>query len=317
MTAPLVSLIIPCHDAEAWLAETLESALAQTWTHREIIVVNDGSRDSSLAVAQRFTGRGVTVVDLPNRGASAARNHGLRLARGDFIKFLDADDLLSPDALAAQVAALTGRSDQLAFGPWARFHEDPAAAVFTPHPGWHDSNGLAWIKETWRDTEPMYQCGMFLIPRPLVEKCGGWDERLTLIDDFEFFTRLALASAGLVFTPNAKLFYRSGLPGSLSGHKSRRAWESALLSTNLAVDHLLAAEDTAGTRRLSADMLQKLIYSFYPEHADLRQQLEKRVAVLGGSQLPPGGGAGFQKMARLTGWRFAARFRHLLGRRPR
>jgi glycosyltransferase involved in cell wall biosynthesis len=317
MTAPLVSLIIPCHNAEAWLAETVESALAQTWPHREIIVVNDGSRDGSLTVAQRFTGRGVTVVNQPNRGASAARNHGFRLARGAFIKFLDADDLLSPDALSAQVAALAGNPSGLAFGPWARFHEDHSRAVFTPHPGWHDGNGLAWIKETWRDTEPMYQCGIFLIPRLLLEKSGGWDERLTLIDDFEFFTRLALASSGLVFTPDAKLLYRSGLPGSLSGHKSRRAWESAILSTNLAIGHLLAVEDSGETRRLSANMLQKLIYSFYPEHGDLRQAVEQRVAELGGSDLRPGGGAGFQKLARLAGWRFAAGVRHLIGRRPR
>ncbi len=317
MTAPLVSLIIPCRNAETWLVATLESVLAQTWSHREIIVVNDGSRDDSLAVAQRFTSRGVTVVDLPNRGASAARNHGLRLARGELIKFLDADDLLAPESLSVQVAALAGRSDRLAFGPWARFHDDPAQAVFTPHPGWHDSAGAAWIKETWRDTEPMYQCGMFLIPRPLLERCGGWNEQLSLIDDFEFFTRLVLGSAGLVFTPEARLYYRSGLPGSLSDHKSRRAWESAVLSTRLAADELIAAEDTAETRRLSANMLQKLVYSFYPEHADLRNQLETQIARLGGSDLPPGGGTGFRTLARLTGWRFAARLRYRLGRRPR
>ncbi|MDQ5978176.1 MAG: hypothetical protein QG602_1150 [Verrucomicrobiota bacterium] len=317
MTAPLVSIIIPCHNAEAWLAATLESVLAQTWTHREVIVVNDGSRDGSLAVAQGFSSRGVTVLDLPNRGASAARNHGLRHAKGDLVKFLDADDLLAPESLAVQVAALAGRSDRLAFGPWARFHADPAQAVFTPHPGWHDSAGPAWIKETWRDTEPMYQCGMFLIPRPLLEGCGGWNEQLSLIDDFEFFTRLVLGSAGVVFTPKAKLYYRSGLPGSLSDHKGRRAWESAVLSTRLAADLLLAAEDTAETRRLSANMLQKLIYSFYPEHADLRSQLEEHIARFGGADLQPGGGAGFRTMAQLTGWRFAARLRHLLGRRPR
>ncbi len=317
MTRQLVSIIIPCHNAEAWLATTLESVLAQTWTNREIIVVNDGSRDGSLAVAQRFTDRGVTVVDQPNRGASAARNHGLRLAKGEFIKFLDADDLLAPESLAAQVAALSDRNDRLAFGPWARFHDDPASAVFTPHPGWHDSPGIDWIKETWRDTEPMYQGGMFLIPRPLLEKCGGWNEQLSLIDDFEFFTRLVLGSAGVVFIPEAKLYYRSGLPGSLSDHKSRRAWESAVLSTRLAADLLLAAEDTAETRRLSANMLQKLIYSFYPDHADLRNQLEEPIARLGGSDLKPDGGAGFRTLAQLTGWRFAARVRHLLGRRPR
>jgi glycosyltransferase involved in cell wall biosynthesis len=287
MREPLVSIIIPCHNAGRWVADTLDSVLGQTWPHREIIVVDDGSQDNSVAVARGFEPRGVRLVTQSNQGASAARNHGLRLATGDFIQFLDADDLLSSTSVTSQVKALQDHPDCLAFGRWARFHADPTTAVFTPHPGWHDSPGLAWIKETWLDTEPMYQCGMFLIPRPLLERAGGWDERLSLIDDFEFFTRLALASNGLVFTPDAQLFYRSGLPGSLSGHKSRRAWESAILSTSLAVEQLLAREDTPETRRL------------------------------GGSTLAPGGGAGFQQMAKLTGWRFASRIRHLLGRRPR
>lgn len=317
MTTPLVSIIIPCHNAEMWLAATLESALAQTWPHTEIIVVNDGSRDGSLSVARRFEGRGVRIVDQPNRGASAARNRGLSLATGSFIQFIDADDLLSPGSIATQVRALQDRPGCIAFGRWARFHDDPAAAVFTPHPGWHDSAGLAWIKETWRDTEPMYQCGIFLLPRPLLEQAGAWDERLSLIDDFEFFTRLALASTGMVFTPEARLYYRSGLPGSLSARKSRRAWESAVRSTRLAVEHLLAREDSPETRRLSADMLQKLLYSFYPEHADLRRQLSDHIGRLGGSTLRPDGGPGFQKLAGVTGWRLAARVRHLLGRRPR
>lgn len=130
---PLVSIIIPCYNAERWLAETLESALAQTWTAKEILVINDGSTDSSLAVAQQYTTRGVRVIDQPNRGASAARNHGLRLARGDFIQFLDADDLLAPNKIELQIHALAGtKADVLASASWSRFTHDPAQAVFVP-----------------------------------------------------------------------------------------------------------------------------------------------------------------------------------------
>lgn len=313
---PLVSIIIPCYNAGRWLAQTLESALAQTHPSIEIIVVDDGSSDNSLAIARSFEPRGVCVVAQANSGASAARNHGLRLARGEFILFLDADDLLSPDAVARQATALEGKPDHIAFGAWARFHDDPAAAVFTPHPGWHDSPALDWIKETWRDTEPMYQCGNFLIPRPLLNRAGGWDERLSLIDDFEFFTRLILASTGLVFISEARLYYRSSLPGSLSGRKGRKACESAVLSTQRAVDHLLAQEDTPSTRCLGANMLQKQVFTFYPEHADLRRSLLTRIRELGGSVLSPSGGPVFLFIVRLTGWRFASRLRYLLGRRP-
>lgn len=316
MSSPLTSIIIPCYNAAAWLRESVESALAQTWPAIEVIVVDDGSADQSLAVARGFEVRGVRVATQANRGAAAARNHGLRLARGDFVMFLDADDLLSPEAIAAQHAALVRRPGGIALGMWSRFRQHPVEAVFAPRPGWHDSDSVAWIKETWRDTEPMYQCGLFLIPRAVLARAGEWDERLSLIDDFEFFTRLVLASDGIVFTPAARLYYRSGLVGSLSRQKSRRAWESAVLSTNLAVDHLLAREDSPDTRHLSANMLQALLYSLYPAHADLRASLAARIATLGGANLPPPGGPRFQQLARLTGWRIAAYARHLLGRHP-
>src|SRR6185503_8183759 len=81
MTEPCVSILIPCHNAEPWIAATIESALAQTWPNTEIIVVDDGSTDDSAAIASRSIDRGVRVVMQSNRGASAARNAGLAQAR--------------------------------------------------------------------------------------------------------------------------------------------------------------------------------------------------------------------------------------------
>lgn len=100
---PLVSILIPCYNAEKWLAETLESALAQTWDNIEIIVVDDGSTDKSLAVAKQFEPDGVKVISQANKGASAARNRAFQESQGDFIQYLDADDLLVPDKIELQV----------------------------------------------------------------------------------------------------------------------------------------------------------------------------------------------------------------------
>src|SRR5215470_4845923 len=122
----MVSIIIPCFNAERWLAETLRSALAQSGINREIILVDDGSTDQSREIAAQFTAQGVHVIDQANRGASAARNAGLRAAKGKWIQFLDADDLLGPEKLARQVAALErAGEDVLAAGPWGRFTKDP------------------------------------------------------------------------------------------------------------------------------------------------------------------------------------------------
>ncbi len=98
--APVVSVVIPCFNAERWLAQAVESVLAQSFQDVEIVVVNDGSTDRSREVAERYGDR-ITLIDQPNRGVSAARREGVRRSRGQFIKFLDADDLLPADALAA------------------------------------------------------------------------------------------------------------------------------------------------------------------------------------------------------------------------
>lgn len=98
----LVSVVIPAYDAEAFIAETLDSVLAQTWTPFEVVVVDDGSTDGTIAVAESFGDR-VRVVACPHRGHAATRNAGIEAARGEFIAFIDADDLMPPDALAIRM----------------------------------------------------------------------------------------------------------------------------------------------------------------------------------------------------------------------
>jgi Glycosyltransferases involved in cell wall biogenesis len=312
--APLVSIVMPVHNAGRWLRASLDSVFAQTHRPLEILAVDDGSTDDTSGILAEYATRHadvMRVVSLPTpTGASAARNRGLLEVTGAYVKFLDADDLLSPDHVALQVAALAAHPGRIAHSEWSRFYSDPTEARFTPRPGWHDSGRpVDWICETWADAEPMYQCGMFLIPRELLARAGGWNEELSLIDDFEFFTRLILASEGIAHTPGAHLHYRSGLPGSLSSRKSRRAWESAHRSVRLACEHLLAREDSPRTRRAAADACQNLVHSLYPDHPDLVADLLAEVRRLGGSRLRPDGGRVFKILTRMLGWRAALRIR--------
>jgi glycosyltransferase involved in cell wall biosynthesis len=100
-----VSILIPAYNAGPWIAETIRSALAQTWARKEIIVVDDGSTDRTLAIARQFSADGVAVVAQANQGASAARNKAFSICHGDYVQWLDADDLLSPDKISSQIAA--------------------------------------------------------------------------------------------------------------------------------------------------------------------------------------------------------------------
>src|SRR5438034_12945 len=104
---PLVSILIPCFNARLWVGQAIESALAQTWTNKEIIVLDDGSTDGSLEVIRRYTNR-IQIATQPNGGQNVARNHLTRLSRGDWLLFLDADDELAPDNVAKKIQISAG-----------------------------------------------------------------------------------------------------------------------------------------------------------------------------------------------------------------
>ncbi len=312
---PLVSILIPSYNAERWLGETLESALAQTWANLEIIVINDGSRDGSLQLAQAFAGRGVRVIDQPNAGASAARNRGLREARGEFIQFLDADDLISPDKIAAQVELLRVKpAGTLATCTWGRFASDPAAAQFVDAAVFRDFAPVDFLVLAG-DTGAMMHPSAWLVPRAVADRAGPWDESLSLNDDGEYFCRVALAGANMVFCPVGRSYYRSGLAGSLSQQRGERARRSQFHSLELITDHLLAAEDSPRTRRAAANYFQRFIHDFFPAPAGLMQQADARVTALGGSTLgPPPMGPQTTALARVLGWKNVWRLKHYLGR---
>lgn len=315
---PLVSIIIPCYNAELWVGQTLECALAQTWPNREIILVNDGSRDGSLAMAQRFEARGVKVVDQPNRGASAARNHGLRLARGDFLQFLDADDLISPGKIAAQLQLLDTRPPgTLATCAWGRFRENPSEAQFIDDVVFRDFSPVDF-QVLAGETGAMLHPSCWLVPRAVAERAGPWDESLTLNDDGEYFARVMFAASGIAYCakPEARSYYRSGLPGSLSQQRGERARRSQFQSVELITAALRKVEDSPRTRRAAAGHYLRFLHDFFPYPADLMQEAESRAAALhSGTPVAPAMGPRTAALATLIGWKNVWRLKHWLARR--
>jgi glycosyltransferase involved in cell wall biosynthesis len=313
---PLVSIVIPCYNAEAWLAATLESALTQTWPNKEIILVNDGSRDGSLAAARPFAARGVQLVDQPNLGASAARNHGLRLARGDFIQFLDADDLLSPEKISRQIALLEKKpAGTVASCAWGRFRDDPRTARFTDTAVFRDFAPLDFLVLAG-ETGVMMHPSAWLVPRAVADQAGTWDESLSLNDDGEYFCRVLLASAGIAFCADeaARSYYRSGLPGSLSQRRNERARRSQFRSIELITAALRSAEDSPRTRRACAGHWRTFVHDFFPFPADLMQRAEAEIALLGEVVGRPAMGPRTAALATLLGWRNVWRLKHLRNR---
>lgn len=311
---PLVSVLIPCYNAERWVAETLHSVLAQTWENIEIVVVNDGSTDGSREVLTQFESGKLKVIDQPNRGQTAALNRCLKEARGDFIQYLDADDLLAPDKIELQVRRLQDNPDCIAMAEWARFRDDPKIAEFVPDVTWQDMEPIDWLVANWRNGGGMMYPAMWLLPRKLVEAIGPWREDLTLINDTDYFTRAVLAARQVLFCKGAHTYYRSGIPGSLSGLKSRKGWESQFKVIHLCQGYLLAREGSERTRRVCAMLWQRLAHASYPYYRSLANQALERAYLLHPDSLAPEGGSAFKLASRVVGWKAARVLQRLSGR---
>jgi glycosyl transferase family 2 len=304
-----VSVIIPCKDGAAWLAEGIESCLRQTWKDLEIIVVDDGSTDTSLRVARHYESSAVAVIRSERNGASAARNTGLERARGDFIQFLDADDLLDPDKVRIQMERLANSPElSIASGAWARFRYDPHDATFLAEPVWRDFSPPEFLISSWLGGGMMPNFA-WLTPRAVIEKAGPWNEQLSLNDDGEFFCRVALASAGILFCEDARGYYRSGVGPTVSRRQDEAALASAFAAIELSCDHLLEHCDSPSAASACATHYQRFIFDAYPDTPDLVAAAERRVEELGGSNLQIAGGRAFQLIARTLGWKLATHCR--------
>lgn len=281
---PLVSILIPAYNAETWIADTIESAIAQTWPHKEIIVVDDGSTDRTLAVALKFESNAVRVVTQPNQGAAAARNKALSLSRGDYIQWLDADDLLAPDKIAHQIrtAAETKNKRTLFSCSWAYFRYRPVKANFTPTPLWSDLDPTEWMTRKLEGNWHM-QTGNWLVARELAETAGPWDTRLLGDDDGEYFARVISASNGIRFVPQSKVYYRITSSSRLSYiGRADKKMEAHLVGMKLQIAYLRAREDNERVRAACVTYLQNYLPFFYPERPDLMEEAKQLAHSLGG-----------------------------------
>jgi glycosyltransferase involved in cell wall biosynthesis len=305
--SPLVSILIPAYNAESWISETLESALAQTWPRKEIIVVDDSSTDNTLAVARKFAAKSVLVATKANGGASSTRNHAFSLAQGDIIQWLDADDLLAPDKIEKQMRAMseTGDSRMLLSSAWGRFSYRPDRAEFTPTSLWCDLSPVDWLLRKLRDNVFM-QTGTWLVSRELSEAAGEWDTRLLGDDDGEYFCRVLLASNGVRFVPGARMFYRESGHARLSYiGSSDKKLEAQLLSMQLHIRYLRSLEESERVRAACLTFIQDWLIHFYPERPDMVSQLQQMAKELGGELQRPRLSWKYAWIQKLFGWRTA------------
>ena len=246
------SLIIPTYNHARFVGAAIDSALAQTVNAVDVIVVDDGSTDETGAVLARYAGR-VRVLRQENRGLSAARNAGLAAARGTFVSFLDADDVMAPTKLAAQLEVLERSPaigwtycdvlmEMVATGATARASERFGYA--------------ARALDGWLFPELIH--GNFipaiapLVRRTALEAAGGFDERLTALEDWDMWLRLSLIAEAR-YTPAVLVTYRIR-PGGMSEDRARMDRSRFLVLDKINRTRPVALESLGNVgRRIIAD----------------------------------------------------------------
>lgn len=208
---PLVSVVIPCYKQAEYLPAAVDSALAQTYSPVEVIVVNDGSPDDTEKVALGYGDR-IVYIRKPNGGLSAARNTAIARARGRYFKFLDSDDYIHPEQIEWQIEALAGREDAASLTATRLFRDGRPEEYLD-----HVPQATALLPDLFRDHDwgaPL----AWLFPAALVRAAGGFNESLRFAEDWDFFTKLGLLGASLLVDKRVGCYYRQR-PGSMSANR--------------------------------------------------------------------------------------------------
>jgi glycosyltransferase involved in cell wall biosynthesis len=304
LSLPLVSVIIPLYNAEKYVAEAIESVINQTYTHWELIIVNDGSTDNSLAVAKKYANEKIKVYSQENKGQCSASNYGFSKSNGDFIKFLDADDIFNKNLLQVCIDNFNENNEMIFIGiqyfkNTQNLNLEFENKLLSQHIEFYEPMQFLLSNDS-----NMMQGGRWFIPREIIKKGGLWYENLSVINDFEYFTRLVLCCNKIKYV-RTKLFYYRDTPNSLSSHVHEKAIKSIFSSLYLGTKYMIKYENSIQTRAYSARMFRDFSHKFYPEYPKYVNLSELKVKKLGGTDFKYDHKNFTGKLSKIFGWKFA------------
>lgn len=304
-----VSVIIPCYNVEAYVGRAVESALAQTHSDLEVIAVDDGSTDGTLAILQELQARHpdrMQVIAQANAGACAARNAGLERSTGHYLEFLDADDVIHPTKVAHQLA-LAASHDHPELIAGSATMRSPEGDVLrqevlgtTPRDPWFElmRHGLGGSPQNlWK--------------RSAVAEVGGWDESLRSSQEYDLMFRMMQRGARVVIDDALLTDVYLRKTGSISQGRQDRNWERFIDLRVRILDHLARVKSPSALEPYR-QVLFDSIRTLYP-HAPQRAAELYRTHLRGfAPQRSPATGAGYLLLHRILGFSWANRLRHLL-----
>lgn len=313
----IISILIPCYNTEKFISDTLTSVINQSYKNLECIVVDDHSTDTSVEIIEKyckkFPGK-IKLYSNPGSGACAARNYAFEKSNGDYIQYLDADDLLTPNKIENQIALFTKYGDHIITNcKWGRFTDNPNEVKWEHQAINHDyDTPTDWLTDSWMG-KGMAQTAVWLTPRHLIEKAGPWDESLAINQDGEFFCRILMQADGIKFCEDAGVYYRSGLSNSITQKKNTSKIKAeSLLKSFQSYERLLSLKDNETVRKAIGNNYLNFMYRYYDYYPDLTLQAEKAFWNLGLKKMWAVGGNNFKFIAKTIGFKPAIQLKSIL-----
>lgn len=306
----MVSVIIPLFNSKIHLVQTVQSVLDQTYEDIEIIIIDDHSTDGSFELAKNIKSEKVILHKNSGKGACAARNFGYQLSSGNYIQFLDADDLLSIDKIEKQMVLLKEHPNHIAVCSTQHFSDDPKRGKITDKNFMFStdkpSKFLLNLYGAKGDFE-MVQTSAWLTPRKLIEKAGLWDENLSKDQDGEFFCRVVMASEGVLYEPNVINYYRKHTFGqNIANQRQLIHLQSQLNALNSKAKQLQSEKDSEDYKNAMALQYKFLAINAYPQFKDISEKAMKISNSYGGSDYVPVLGGRIIELLKITlGWKVA------------
>lgn len=319
----LVSIIVPVYNSENTIKETLLSAINQTYSNLEIIVIDDGSTDNSKKEILSLTDTRIKYKFQENQGSPNAKNLGLSVAKGKYIQFLDADDILSSDKIENQVKLLDGKLDAICICKTKIFYEisdlkknnlqeiDSDFLTFSKNP-----------KEFLLNLHGVYgrggmvQPNAYLTPIDIIKKAGGWSPLLSRSpdDDSEFFCRVLLNSEEVVYDDTSINYYRKSLNVLSSGKTARHAF-GALKTVELKSRIILKESNTPEVKNMLARNFAIVAYTHSTSTPEILAAVKTQLYdILGYDKIPAVGGKYFKLLSSIIGFEAAIKIKLKLKR---
>ncbi len=273
-TQPLISVIIPCYNYAAYMHDAIDSILAQTYQNWEMLIIDDGSKDNTAAIAQRYAAQDarITYHYQANRGLSAARNTGLGLAKGEYVQLLDADDYLAPEKLALHAALLRERPEvALVFGDTYNFKHAEAVAERTIVPlhlrmGPRSGQGQELALHMAHDN--MFLPGNPVFRKSLADRIGSFNEQLFSLEDWHFWYRGVLLGAAYLYDnrPGTE-FYARTHGNNMSGNRYKM-WKYKIHARHLLIEQMQSQQPATAPAGLDLKpLLAEHLVLLYEEQA--------------------------------------------------